>query len=332
MTVVVEVLQRLSQREDLSAEQMRDVMHQIMRGEWTSAQIGAFMLGLRVKRESLTELRELSTRVPVNQTKHLVDTCGTGGDAKHTFNISTAVAFVVAAAGGRVAKHGGRAASSLSGSADVLESLGVPLDLSPERIAVAIDTLGIGFMFAAHHHPAMKHVGSIRRELGVRTLFNVLGPLTNPAGATSQLLGVFSGALVEPLARVLARLGTQHALVVAGTDGLDEISISAPTLLGEIKNGEYQERLITPEEFGFKSSSLDTLIVDSLAAARESLLAVLENRPDHASKRDIVLLNAGAALYVCAVAESIEDGIERARNALFSGAARERLAGLVAFR
>lgn len=335
--LVVEVLQHLSNREDLSVDQMRAVMEHIMQGVWTAPQVGAFLLGLRVKRESLTELttaarvmRELSTRVPVSSTEYLIDTCGTGGDAKHTFNISTTAAFVVAAAGGRVAKHGARASSSLSGSADVLEALGVPLDLSPERIGVAIDTIGIGFMFAQRHHPAMKHVAAIRKELGVRTLFNVLGPLTNPAGAPNQLLGVFSGALVEPLARVLDRLGCRHAMVVAGTDGLDELSLSAPSLVGVIREGIYNEKLISPEDFGLTPAPLDELVVESLDAATQSVREVLANTPG--PKRDIVLLNAGAALYVCGIAASIADGIERARTVLANGSAQAKLEALIAFR
>jgi anthranilate phosphoribosyltransferase len=331
---ITTVLQQLSDRLDLTSDQMHTMMHYIMQGYCTPAQAGAFLLGLRIKRESLTELttaaqvmRSHAISVPIQSTAHLIDTCGTGGDAKHTFNVSTTAAFVVAAAGGRVAKHGGRSVSSSSGSADVLEDLGVRLDLSPEHIAHAIDTIGIGFMFAQQHHPAMKHIASVRKELGVRTLFNVLGPLTNPAKAPYQLLGVFSGALVEPLARVLHRLECKRALVVAGTDGLDELSLSAPSLVGELSDGEYNEKVITPEAFGFKTTPIDTLVVHSREAAKHSILEVLADTPG--PKRDIVLLNAGAALYACEIANSIEEGIERARWALSSGRAQEKLEALI---
>ncbi|MES2205784.1 MAG: anthranilate phosphoribosyltransferase [Pseudomonadota bacterium] len=334
---VAEILQQLSDRIDLNADQIRTAMQQIMQGEWQPAQIGAFLLGLRVKRESITELtvaaevmRSFAMQVPVSSRQHLIDTCGTGGDAKNTFNVSTTVAFVVAAAGGRVAKHGGRSVSSCCGSADVLEALGVPLNLSSERIGVAIDTLGIGFMFAQHHHPAMKHVAAIRKELGTRTIFNVLGPLTNPAGAPHQLLGVFSGALVEPLVRVLDRLGSKRALVVSGTDGLDELSISAPTLVGEISKGNYTEKLVAPEKFGLKSSPIEALKVATLDEAKNSILEVLSDTPG--AKRDIVLLNAGAALYVCGIAASFVEGIDRARAVLANGAAQKKLEALVQFR
>jgi len=274
-------------------------------------------------------MREFAATVPAGNSAHLVDTCGTGGDAAHTFNISTAAAFVAAAAGARVAKHGGRSVSSTSGSADVLEALGVSLDLTPGQVAASIDAIGIGFMFAPKFHGAMKHAAPARRELGVRTIFNILGPLTNPAGAPHQLLGVFHPDLVGILVRVLQRLGSRHVMVVHGSDGLDAITLSAETLIGELKDGEVMEYAIHPREFGFEPCGSEALKVWDATQAKDMLLGVLDGLPGPA--RDIVLLNAGAAIYVADRAATLGEGIELAREAIASGAARERLRQLVEF-
>ena len=319
---------------DLSAEQMTEVMRTIMTGGATPAQIGGFLIGLRMKGETVTEIaaaaavmRELATKVDVGSHEHLVDTCGTGGDARGTFNISTAAAFVVAAAGGRVAKHGNRSVSSKSGSADLLEAAGVRLDLTPEQVARCIDEVGVGFMFAPAHHGAMKHAIGPRREMGARTIFNVLGPLTNPAGAPNQVLGVFSDELVEPLAEVLQKLGSHHVLVVHARDGLDEISIGDKTEVAELKDGQIRRFSIQPEEFGVQRTSISAITADSAEDSLRIIRSVLE---DHAGPaRDIVMLNAGAAIYAAGLADSLKDGVAKADAAIASGEARNRLDRLV---
>jgi anthranilate phosphoribosyltransferase len=309
-------------------------MRQIMRGEVSPVMISAIVIGLRVKRESIGEIsaaaevmRELATRVEVENRQNLVDTCGTGGDSSHTFNISTAAAFVAAAAGARVAKHGGRSVSSKSGSADVLESLGVNLNQTPQQVAQGISQIGVGFMFAPNYHSAMKYAAPVRRELGVRTLFNILGPLTNPAGAENQVIGVFHAELVGIVARVLQQLGSRHVMVVHGEDGLDEITIAGKTRIGELKHGEVSEYTIRPEDFGMKVSAIETIQVENSEQSRAVLQSVLDNQPGPAL--DIVLLNAGAAIYVSGVAGTLQEGVIRARAAVESGAAKEKLRQLV---
>jgi anthranilate phosphoribosyltransferase len=332
-----EALNRLIDSREIFHDEMLSVMRQIMGGAMTSAQIAGILMGLRVKRETIGEIaaaarvmREFATKVPVANHHHLVDTCGTGGDAAHTFNVSTASALVAAAAGARVAKHGGRSVSSRSGSADVLEALGVSIDLTPEDVARCISELGIGFMFAPNYHGAMKYAAPVRRELGVRTLFNILGPLTNPAGASRQLLGVFHRDLVGIQVRVLERLGARHAMVVHGSDGLDEITIGGETLVGELKGGEIAEYRIHPEQFGLNTADVAAIQVGDADEAKAMLLGVLEGLPGPA--RDIVALNAGATLYVGGVAASLADGIAQAGRAIASGAARAKLAALAVFR
>jgi anthranilate phosphoribosyltransferase len=272
-------------------------------------------------------MREFATKVPVTQREHLVDTCGTGGDAAQTFNISTASALVAAAAGARVAKHGGRSVSSTCGSADVLEALGINLNLTPQQVGHSVDQIGIGFMFAPNFHGAMKHAAPVRRELGVRTIFNVLGPLTNPAGANNQVLGVFHPDLVGIQARVLQRLGSNHVLVVNGSDGLDEITISGPSYIAELQDGQVKEYSITPEEFGFQSATLESIRVSNVAEAKEMLLGVLDNRSGAA--RDIVLLNAGAAIYVAGLTGSLADGVKKAGEVIANGMAKNKLTQLI---
>lgn len=325
-----EALARLIEHREIFHDEMLELMRAIMRGDISPVMIAALAIGLRVKKETVGEItaaarvmREFATPVPVGDRDRLVDTCGTGGDTAHTFNISTAAALVVAAAGGRVAKHGGRAVSSQSGSADVLEALGARIDLSPEQVGRIIDQVGLGFMFAPSHHAAMKHAAPVRRELGVRTLFNLLGPLTNPAGAERQLLGVFHPDLVGIQVRVLERLGSRHALVVHGADGLDELSISGPSWVGELKDGQVREYRVQPEAFGLPLHAADTLRVANVEAARDKLVAAIEGRDPAA--RDIVALNAGAALYVGGLAEDIAGGVERALDAIARGAARAKL-------
>jgi anthranilate phosphoribosyltransferase len=296
----------------------------------------ALITGLRVKKETIGEItaaaqvmREFSTKVHVADARHLVDIVGTGGDGSHTFNISTCAMFVAAAAGAKTAKHGGRSVSSKSGSADVLESLGVNINLSPERIAQSIAQTGIGFMFAPNHHPAMKNVAPIRKELGVRTIFNILGPLTNPAGAPNILMGVFHSDLVGIQIRALQRLGAEHALVVYGRDGMDEVSLGASTLVGELKNGHITEFELHPEDFGMAMASSRALKVDTPEQSMAMLRGVLDNEPG--APRDIVILNAGAALYAANVASNIQDGIALARTVIASGAAKAKLQEFVAF-
>lgn len=329
-----EALQRVIEHREIFHDEMLHIMRLIMAGEMSPVWLAAFIAALRVKKETIGEItaaaqvmREFSTRVQVPDRTHLVDIVGTGGDGSHTFNISTCSMFVVAAAGGRVSKHGGRSVSSKSGSADVLESLGVNINLAPERIAQCIADVGIGFMFAPNHHPAMKNVAPVRKELGVRTMFNILGPLTNPASAPNILMGVFHPDLVGIQVRALERLGAEHALVVYGRDGLDEVSLGASTLVGELKNGQVREYEIHPEDFGFAMSSNRALRVETPEQSRAMLLGVLANEAGPA--RDIVVLNAGVALYAANVADSMEAGIALAREALASGAAQARLDRLI---
>ncbi|MBK7352755.1 MAG: anthranilate phosphoribosyltransferase [Nitrosomonas sp.] len=329
-----EILTRIIQHQDVPHDDMLILMRQIMQGELSPVLIAAIITGLRVKRESIDEIaaaaqvmREFATSVEVSDTDHLIDTCGTGGDTSHTFNVSTASVFVAAAAGANVAKHGGRSVSSKSGSADVLEALGVDLNQTPQQIAQSIADIGVGFMFAPNFHSAMKHAAPVRRELGVRTLFNILGPLTNPAGAKNQLLGVFDAKLVNLLVSVLHRLGSRHVMVVHGFDGLDEITITGKTLIGELKQGERVEYTIQPEDFGMRSVPIETIRVSDLIQAKDMLLAVLENEPGPA--RDIVSLNAGAAIYISGIASSLSQGIAVAQETLASGAAKAKLQALV---
>ena len=326
-------IQHILDKKDLDRVEMRAVMHSIMSGACTPAQIAGFLIGLRMKGETVDEItaaaevmRELSTRVTVNK-DHLIDTCGTGGDGANTFNISTTAAFVVAAAGARVAKHGNRSVSSKSGSADVLEAAGVKIGLTAEQVALCIEQLGIGFMFAPAHHGAMKHAIGPRKELGVRTIFNILGPLTNPAGAPNQVLGVFDKEWRLKLAQVLKNLGSQHVLIVHAGDGLDEISIAAPTTICELLAGDIKQYTITPEQFGIKRSAISTLAVHGVADSLKSMLSVLDNQPGPA--RDIVLLNAGAAIYTAGITENIESGIARAGQVIENGMARDKLNQLV---
>jgi len=321
------------ERKDLSAADMEAVMRLIMTGQATPAQIGGFLVGLRMKGETVDEItaaatvmRELATHVDVAG-PHLVDTCGTGGDGASTFNISTASAIVTAAAGGRVAKHGNRSVSSSSGSADVLEAAGVRLDLTPEQVASCIDRVGVGFLFAPQHHGAMKHAIGPRREMRVRTVFNLLGPLTNPAGAPNQVLGVFSPDWVEPLAQVLKRLGSEHVLVVHADDGLDEISIAAPTRVAELKDGNISVYSIAPEDFGLQRADLGAIAVSDAVQSLEMIRAVLANQPGPA--RDIVMLNAGAAIYAAGLAVSLAAGVACAAEVLENGKARQTLEALI---
>lgn len=331
-----EALRAVTEGRDLSREQMAAVMRQIMTGQATQAQIGGFLVGLRMKGETVDEIaaaaavmRELATRVELASLEHVVDTCGTGGDASRIFNVSTATAFVVAGAGGRVAKHGNRSVSSQSGSADVLEAAGVRLDLAPAQVAACIEAVGLGFLFAPLHHSAMRHAVGPRREMGVRTVFNVLGPLTNPAGAPNQLIGVFSEVWVGPLARVLAKLGSNHVMCVHSSDGLDELSVSAPAKVAELQGGNVREYTLDPADLGLAHPSIDGLRVRDAAESLALIRRVLDGEPGPA--RDIVLLNAGAAIYVAGLGSSLPDGIERARESLDSGAAAQRLDHLVRF-
>jgi len=326
-------IKAVTERRDLTADEMAATMRLIMTGEATPAQVGGFLIGLRMKGETVDEIaaaanvmRELASRVDVDKS-HLVDTCGTGGDASGSFNISTASAIVVAAAGGRVAKHGNRSISSKSGSADVLETAGVNLDLSPEQVAECVNEIGVGFMFAPLHHNAMKHAIGPRREMAVRTIFNVLGPLTNPAGAPNQVLGVFSKELVEPLAHVLKRLGSEHVLVVHAEDGMDEISISSPTFVAELNNGEVSSYTITPEDFGFKRADLAQIRAADSAHSLQIIKRVFDD--EDGAARDIVCLNAGAAIYAAGLTASLADGVKRAQSVIADGLAKEKLQQLV---
>lgn len=325
-----EALQRTIEHREIFFDEMVDLMRQIMRGDVSPMMTAAILTGLRVKKETIDEIaaaatvmREFALAVPVADTTHLVDIVGTGGDGSHTFNISTCAMFVAAAAGARVAKHGNRSVSSKSGSADALEALGAVIELQPEQVAQAIDRTGIGFMFAPIHHPSMKVVAPVRREMGVRTIFNILGPLTNPASAPAVLMGVFHPDLVGIQARVLRELGTERAMVVWGRDNMDEISLGAGTLVGELRDGKVREYEIHPEDFGIAMSASRNLRVDGPEQSIALLRAVLDNEPGPAL--DIVALNAGAALYVAGVASDIGDGLARARAAIANGSARQRL-------
>ncbi len=323
----------VTELKNLSAEEMGQVMHTIMTGQATPAQIGGFLIGLRMKGETVDEIaaaarvmRALASGVQVRG-DHVVDTCGTGGDGASTFNISTASAFVTAAAGGQVAKHGNRSVSSSCGSADVLEAAGVNLDLSPEQVSECVARLGVGFLFAPKHHSAMKHAIGPRKEMGVRTLFNLLGPLTNPAGAPNQVLGVFSAHWVEPLARVLQQLGSRHVLVVHAEDGLDEISIGAATQVSELNDGKISNYQITPEQFGMKRADIAGLAVQDATQSLNLIRQVFANQAGAA--RDIVALNAGAAIYVAGLAQSLAAGVDKANGVIASGAAQQKLDELV---
>jgi anthranilate phosphoribosyltransferase len=336
---IKEALNRVVAQLDLSTAEMQDVMRLIMTGQCTDAQIGAFLMGMRMKSETIDEIvgaatvmRELAAPVKIDA-ERLVDTCGTGGDGMNVFNVSTAAAFVVAAAGGKVAKHGNRAVSGKSGSADLLEAAGVYLNLKPEQVARCVESVGVGFMFAPAHHGAMKHAIGPRRELGLRTLFNMLGPMTNPAGVKHQVIGVFSQALCRPMAEVLQRLGSQHVLVVHASDGLDEISLAAPTHVAELKDGAVSEYRIQPEDFGIKSQSLIGLTVegaqDSLALIRDALG---KRKTENGQKAaDMIVLNAGAALYAADIAGSLNEGMQLAHDALHTGLAWEKLTELASF-
>ena len=334
MNMFSKVLQKLVDGQDLSSDEMGAVMGEIMTGKLTPAQIGGFLIGLRMKGETVDEIaaaarvmRDLAIRVEVSK-EHLIDTCGTGGDAKGTFNVSTACAFVAAAGGARVAKHGNRSVSTRSGSADVLEVAGVTLDLGPEAVAQCIDEVGVGFLFAPKHHSAMKHAVGPRKELGLRTLFNLLGPLTNPADAPRQILGVFGAEWVEPIAHVLAQLGSEHVMVVHSDDGLDEISIGAPTRVAELKDGEVNTWPIIPEELGVSRQDLDSVRVDGPEESLAVIRKALAGEPGPAF--DMVALNGGAAIYVAGKASSLAEGVDMARGVLSDGSAATTLESLVA--
>ncbi len=336
MTITAqEALQRTIEHREIFHDEMLSLMRQIMSGEVSPVMIAAITVGLRVKKETIGEIaaaaqvmREMATKVEVSDRTHLVDVVGTGGDASHTFNISTATMFVAAAAGARVAKHGNRSVSSKSGSADVLEALGANIMLKPDQVAACIAQTGIGFMFAPSHHAAMKYAAPVRKELGVRTIFNILGPLTNPAGAPHQLIGVFHPDLVGIHVRVLQRLGAEHALVVYGKDGMDEVSLGAATMVGELKDGAIREYEIHPEDFGLSMKSNRGLKVTGAPESKEMVLEALGDVDG--TPREIVILNAGAALYAANVAASIEDGIAKARAVIHDGSARKKLDAFVA--
>ena len=330
-----QALLRCIDHREIFHDEMLSLFRTIMQGEMSPVMIAALTMGLRVKKESIGEItaaaqvmREFATKVPLAHTSNLLDIVGTGGDGAHTFNISTASMFVAAAAGARVAKHGGRSVSSSSGSADVLESLGANINLTPEQVAQSIAQTGIGFMFAPNHHAAMKHAAPVRKELGVRTIFNILGPLTNPAGAPNILMGVFHADLVGIQIRVLQRLGAQHALVVWGRDNMDEVSLGASTMVGELINGEIREYEIHPEDFGLQMVASRNLKVSGAIESKQKIFEALNDTPGAA--RDIVALNAGAALYAAGIADSIADGLQQARDVLSSGAARAKLDQFVA--
>src|SRR4249920_3471659 len=330
-----EALARVIEHREIFHEEMLSLMRQIMSGEVSPTLISAITIGLRVKKETIGEIaaaaqvmREFATKVEVPDSAHLLDTCGTGGDSAHTFNISTAAAFVAAAAGAKVAKHGGRSVSSKSGSADVLEALGVSINLTPEQVGRSISEVGLGFMFAPSHHGAMKHAAPVRKELGVRTIFNILGPLTNPASAPNQLMGVFHADLVGIQVRVLQRLGSDHVMVVYGMNGMDEISLSGETLIGELKNGEVREYVVHPSDFGMPVYDTRVLKVADKAESVQCIQRAFAN--EDGPMRDIVLLNAGAALYCANVASSVAEGVKRAREVVASGGAMKKLSQFVA--
>ncbi len=331
-----EAINRLCDKREIFYDEMVDLMRQVMEGKVAPVQLAAILMGLHVKTESVSEIaaaasvmREFSTKVDASGLEHLVDTCGTGGDKLHTFNISTASAFVAAAAGARVAKHGGRSVSSQSGSADVLEALGVNLALSPDQVAVCLREVGVGFMFAPSHHPAMKHAAPVRKELGMRTILNILGPLTNPAGAPNQVMGVFHPDLVGIQARVLKMLGSRHVITVHGHEGLDEISITGPTHMAELKHDFITEYTIEPGQFGFDVAPIESIQVHDAAESRARVEAVLAN--EAGPSRDVVVLNAAAALYASGVCPSLWDGVAAARDAIESGRARAKLDQLIEF-
>ncbi|NBS57997.1 MAG: anthranilate phosphoribosyltransferase [Betaproteobacteria bacterium] len=333
---IADAIQRTVEHREIFHDEMLHIMRQIMNGELTQAQIAGFVIGLRVKKETIGEIsaaaqvmREFAARVEVGDDTHLVDTCGTGGDSAHTFNVSTAAAIVAAAAGAKVAKHVGRSVSSSSGSADVLEAMGANIALTPALVGKAIEELGLGFMFAPTHHAAMKYAAPVRKELGVRTIFNLLGPLTNPANAKNQVAGVFHPDLVGIQVRVLQRLGSRHVMTVHGRDGIDEISISGESMIGELVKGEIREYTVHPSQFGMEIYDRRAIQVSTAQESREMILAVLENQAGPAL--NIVLLNAGATIYVSGVAKSLEAGIERARKAIASGQARAKLDQYVAY-
>ena len=333
-------LNRIVGHLDLTTDEMRDVMRDIMTGQCTEAQIGAFMMGMRMKSESIDEIvgavtvmRELADKVELKTLDGVVDIVGTGGDGANIFNVSTAAAFVVAAAGGKVAKHGNRAVSGKSGSADLLEAADIYLELTPEQVARCIETVGVGFMFAQVHHKAMKYAAGPRRELGLRTIFNMLGPLTNPAGVRHQVVGVFSQALCRPLAEVLKRLGSEHILVVHSRDGLDEFSLAAPTHVAELKDGVISEYDVSPEDFGLHSQTLMGLEVDGPQASLALIQDALGRRKTEAGQKagDLIVLNAGAALYAADLASSLHEGIQLAHDALHTGLALEKMHELASF-
>ena len=328
-------LQRLIDHSDFTHAEMLEIMQQIMGGEFTQIQIAGFLLALRVKGETVTEIaaaaqvmRDLSSKVVITDTQHLIDTCGTGGAPNKAFNVSTASAFVAAGAGAKIAKHGGRAASSNSGSADVLEALGVNIGLSADQVAHCVNTAGIGFMFAPNHHAAMKYAAPVRRELGVRTLFNLLGPLTNPAGAKRQVMGVFHRDLVPLLAQTLHQLGSEHVMVVHSADAMDEISFSADTYVAELKAGSVREYTLNPTQFGLPLHNIDSIRVENAQHSSEIIMALLSGEQGPA--RDIVLLNAGAAIYVSGLAKDMADGMAKAAESIDSGAALNKLQQLKA--
>ena len=336
MFTAQEAINRLSDKREIFFDEMVDLFRQVMDGKVTPVQLSAILMGLHVKTETVSEIaaaakvmREFSTKVEVGDLPNMVDTCGTGGDKAHTFNISTAAAFVAAAAGARVAKHGGRSVSSQSGSADVLETLGVNVNLTAAQVAESIKQVGLGFMFAPNYHPAMKYAAPVRKELGMRTILNILGPLTNPAGAPNQVMGVFHSDLVGIQARVLKELGSKHVMVVHGEDGLDEITLSGPTMVAELKHGFVTEYKIEPKQFGLDIAPIEVLKAADRQASKQIVLSVLDNQSGPA--KDIVMLNAGAAIYVAGIANDLWGGVTKAREMIESGKARAKLDALVKF-
>jgi len=331
-----EALTRVIEHREIFREEMLSLMRGIMSGEVSPVLIAAIVMGLRVKKETIGEIaaaaevmREFATKVPVPDEPNLIDTCGTGGDAAHSFNISTAAMFAAAAAGAKIAKHGGRSVSSKSGSADVLEAFGANINLKPEQVARSISEVGVGFMFAPNHHSAMKHAAPVRKELGVKTIFNILGPLTNPAGARQQVMGVFHPDLVGIQARVLQRLGSRRVMIVHGLEGLDEISISGPTMVAELKEGKIREYTVAPQDVGLKVHDGAAIRVDGVEQSKAMVLAALENKEGAA--RDIVALNAGASIYIAGLAGTLADGVRKALATIASGVARKKLEQFVAF-
>ena len=337
--VFKDLLSQLLERQDLTQSAMLDVMRQVMGGELTPAQISAFLIALRAKGETVDEIaaaamvmRELSIKVGIQENSHLIDTCGTGGDGIQTFNVSTVCAFVAAAAGAKVAKHGGRSVSSTCGSADVLEALRVNVNQTPAQVAACVNEIGIGFMFAPNHHSAMKYAAPVRRELGVRTLFNLLGPMTNPATARRQLMGVFDKSLTVKLAKVLQQLGSEHVLVVHGADGMDEISFTGDTFVAELKNGQVTEYVLNPSQLGLGLHNLKDIQIQNAEESKAMILEVLNGKPSiekSRAARDIVLMNAGAAIYVAGIASSLQAGVTKAVEVIDNGAALEKLNQLI---